>query len=292
MLQMMTRMDLVEELVKRGYDAKPWDKVKNGVMISGILMVGKNRLSSFVVTNSFLDEGNRRGKSISKVAAEFISFYERNRSYEDFEIGNLSDKEYVLSHISIALQKPSSQLLIKRPCSYFGGTEQYLYFAVQYGTDVQMYTEVTREMLKNAGIEEEEAWERAKKNLHDNVEIKSMVEVMKEKIGADKDFWRKMTGTDEVIELDESFLPMYFMSNKTAVHGASSVLDTEVLTDFAKKHNTKSLLILPSSIHEVIIIPDGKEEEMEFMKAMVRDVNIKEVSPEERLSDTPFIWYL
>ena len=292
MLQMMTRMDLIEELRKRGYEVMPWEKMKNGVAISGMLVIGGNHMSSFFKVSDFLDEGNRNGKTISAVAADFISFYEKNRPREDFDMNNMFDKEYVLSHINIALQKPTNQLLIKRPCTYFGGTEQYLYFSVNQGKGNQLYTEVTREMLENVGISEEEAWERAKKNLHDDIQIKGMAEIAMEMMKEEKEKGKFTVETDAEFWSEVNNIPMYFMSNKKVLHGASSVLDTEVLTDFAKKHDAERLLMIPSSVHEVIIILNGAEEDLEFLKAAVKDVNKKEVSPEEQLSDVPFIWYL
>lgn len=45
------------------------------------------------------------------------------------------------------------------------------------------------------------------------------------------------------------------------------------------------LLILPSSIHEVLVIPDTGWQDYEALNAMVRAVNREVVSREEQLSD-------
>ena len=46
--------------------------------------------------------------------------------------------------------------------------------------------------------------------------------------------------------------------------------------------------VLPSSVHEVLLIPDDGSMELSYLEQMVRDVNQQEVAPEERLSDNVF----
>ena len=95
------------------------------------------------------------------------------------------------------------------------------------------------------------------------------------------------TGKDEYgrSQFDAEDMPMYILTNKGNSHGASGVLDEEILTEFAKQH-------LPSSVHEVIILTDADEDELESMKHLVAAVNEQEVAPEDQLSDTPTIWKL
>lgn len=44
------------------------------------------------------------------------------------------------------------------------------------------------------------------------------------------------------------------------------------------------LLILPSSTHEVLLLPDDQARGYDFYKEMVREVNTTQVDPEEILS--------
>ena len=60
-----------------------------------------------------------------------------------------------------------------------------------------------------------------------------------------------------------------------------------LLRSFARKVG-KSFYIIPSSIHEVILIPDTLDMDIRYMKAMVKEVNGTEVAPEEILSDFVF----
>lgn len=59
------------------------------------------------------------------------------------------------------------------------------------------------------------------------------------------------------ISLDESAIPMYIMTNEQEVNGASVLLYDNVLESFALEKKT-DFYILPSSIHEVILVPSNK----------------------------------
>lgn len=54
----------------------------------------------------------------------------------------------------------------------------------------------------------------------------------------------------------------------------------------------KSLYILPSSVHEVILLPDNGEESPEELRRMIREVNREHVAPEEVLSDNLYYFDL
>lgn len=57
-----------------------------------------------------------------------------------------------------------------------------------------------------------------------------------------------------------------------------------VLKDFADRQNT-DLLILPSSIHEVLLTADSPDTDYELLSNMVLEINQSEVSVEDRLSN-------
>lgn len=78
--------------------------------------------------------------------------------------------------------------------------------------------------------------------------------------------------------------PLYVMSNTSGINGTSSMLAGGALKEFADSRKA-DLVILPSSVHEVLLIP--REEGLDFtgIFQMVRDVNETEVPVVDRLSD-------
>ena len=79
---------------------------------------------------------------------------------------------------------------------------------------------------------------------------------------------------------------MFVAGNHHKNYGAAVILYEDFLEQFAKKINS-DFYILPSSIHEVILIPVGNdEEEVSHLKRMVFEVNHTELEEEEILSDS------
>ena len=65
---------------------------------------------------------------------------------------------------------------------------------------------------------------------------------------------------------------MYVLTNRRGIYGASFIADKQVLGSIAEKLGG-DFAILPSSVHELIIIPEIKKHMLPELKTMVEDVN-------------------
>ena len=80
---------------------------------------------------------------------------------------------------------------------------------------------------------------------------------------------------------------LYVLTNKSRINGAAGIMYEGVLKKLADKLES-DMYILPSSIHEVIILPKSTMFNKEELMAMVRDVNTEGVSKDEVLSYTVY----
>lgn len=105
-------------------------------------------------------------------------------------------------------------------------------------------------------------------------------------------------GIDNNINTDK--VSMYILSNKKGINGASCLLYDDVINSFANSINS-DLYILPSSIHEVILIPVASGTKLtagtkdndintESLSNMVEEVNRTQVAMEEVLSDRVYYY--
>ena len=76
---------------------------------------------------------------------------------------------------------------------------------------------------------------------------------------------------------------MYVLTNRAKLNGASAMLYSDKIRELAE-HLQSDLLILPSSVHEVLLLPDDHEQQYDFYREMVEEVNTTQVEPEEILS--------
>lgn len=88
---------------------------------------------------------------------------------------------------------------------------------------------------------------------------------------------------------DTAELPMYVLSNTDKTFGAALLLYTEVLHFTAKLLNS-NFFILPSSIHELLLIPDNGNVERGRLYQMVYEVNSNMVSQEDFLADNVYYY--
>ena len=82
---------------------------------------------------------------------------------------------------------------------------------------------------------------------------------------------------------------MYVVSNSSRTLGASAILYEGILKKIEEQAGEK-FYILPSSIHELIIIPADYGIDREHLELMVKEINETEVDREERLSNRVYYY--
>lgn len=77
---------------------------------------------------------------------------------------------------------------------------------------------------------------------------------------------------------------MYVLTNQKRAFGAVEILNGNTLQNISEKL-ADDFIVLPSSVHEIIIIPSNKAPEYSELEHMVCEVNMTQVDVEERLSN-------
>lgn len=96
----------------------------------------------------------------------------------------------------------------------------------------------------------------------------------------------------ELPESKDKAPEMLVLTNKGRINGAACLLYPHLLEKLAKEKNA-SFIILPSSIHELILVPvrEGMEKDKtEAYTQMVKEVNQTELAEEEILSDHAYFY--
>lgn len=76
---------------------------------------------------------------------------------------------------------------------------------------------------------------------------------------------------------------MFVLSNNSKLYGAAALLDEKIMSDISYKFG--EVYILPSSVHETLIVPKRDGMELSELETMVREVNSTQVAEHEQLSD-------
>ena len=96
---------------------------------------------------------------------------------------------------------------------------------------------------------------------------------------------REMIDREHQEELLAEEVPMKVLSNRQRTNGAACLIYPNVLEHLAEESKS-DLYILPSSIHEAILLADSGREDPGELKSMIVQVNRTQVAPEEVLTDS------
>lgn len=134
---------------------------------------------------------------------------------------------------------------------------------------------VTDALLKVWGISKAELHKNAAKNLKkDGYQIRDMMSICREMLGGETD-----------VDSVDMKADMYVMQNSKKAEGAAGMLLIDMIREFAENRGS-DLYILPSSIHETILIPFGKKICPEMLREMVKEVNKSQVEEKEQLGNS------
>ena len=111
-------------------------------------------------------------------------------------------------------------------------------------------------------------------------EIKSMTEVMREIMTEENS-----DGSDQDACMEEfsDSMPLYVLSNKNRIEGAGCMLYPDLMKNLSEKIRS-SFYIIPSSVHECLLLPTKEDVQGEEIRNMIKEINDTQVSIEERLS--------
>lgn len=251
---------VIKELENLGYKTEITSINKNGISKDGIV-INNNGINPIF----YLENYDGTAKEIAKVISEQ---YETNYK-SNIDVNDIMDLNNAKDNIIMC---------VRNACDDIAVTKQFcdlnIYFRVTINMDeyYNASTVVTKDLLDIWGITVDELFNIAVNNMKD----KYMFQTTMETIGVDANS----------INCDEG---MYVCTTKDKTYGASVMTDISILDKVAEILDD-DLYILPSSIHEVILIRKSFGVSYQELANMIKEINEVEVSPEERLSDHPYLY--
>ena len=203
------------------------------------------------------------------------------RTYETEKIKDLGKKltrGYVLSNISVLLRKRTEDEIAKRFYEEFPYLREMHNIKEQQKHGCTLSCLFDKEFLELMEIPEEEAWKLAMEHVHDDTRIENFGQLMS-----------RMFPNEVLKEAEE--IAMYIVTNHSCNRGASGILDRTRMEEFARAHNTKAIMAIPSSIHEMILLPHPEYFNIDIVTRTIQTVNAETVSPKDQLGDHPYILF-
>ncbi len=98
------------------------------------------------------------------------------------------------------------------------------------------------------------------------------------------------SGTEEEKVPEDSMDFTYVLTNKEGIFAAGLITSETIMNGICEKLESNDLIVIPSSVHECLIMPDVKGINITDITKMVVEVNVTQVELEEVLSDHAYIY--
>lgn len=259
----------------------------NGVNLDGIsIMEHNSNITPTIYLHQFYEEMNENDLSIENIAKQIISLHDKHNKIKHLSMDFFTDITKIHSHIFFKVINYSLNKDLLQDVPYIPYLDLALvFYATIDSIDESLGTILIRNShLTNWGIKQNELYAMAMENT-----IKKMPE---EYLLMD-DFIENFISKKDLPFVKEMPDPkgpsltgrrMYIISNNSRLFGASIMCYPGMLESFCERLDS-SYYLIPSSIHEIIIVPANDKEEIETYNAMVKEVNENSLDTEDILSD-------
>lgn len=253
----------------------------NNVYLDGIVIqMPDSNISPTIYLDGFY-EMYMQGTELEEVAAMVLACYYRGRPSKTLNIDFFKDFEKVKDRVVFRLinAQKNRDFLEDVPHILVQDLAICFYYAFSDEQLGEGSITISNRHMEWWGTNHQELFKLAKENTPRlfPVEYKSLKSVIDEFYG------------DIPQTVNEEICRLYVLTNITKSFGAACILYEDELERIADMVEA-DYYILPSSVHEVIILPDGKGEDPESLHRMIKEVNENHLTREEVLSDYPYYY--
>jgi len=279
------------------YDVMLKEIVKNNhVMLNGLVIVNKSRNVSPTIYIDIFWDAYRTGIGYDRIIDRIEQIYRRDMPQDSVDMDFFTDFESVRDRIcyEIINAKENEELLEDIPYVPFLDLAICFYYAYSNAELGEGMILIHNSHVEMWGIAAERLMDIAKENTPRIFpwECVSMENIMSEFDdeafqlgGADENPGESENNFKEEMDTFLENTPMHVLSNIKKMHGSVCLLYPGVIEELAEKYGG-SLYILPSSIHEVILLADRGKDRVDDLKEMIHVINETQVEPEDILSDS------
>jgi len=258
----------------------------NGIVLYGITIKkpGCNCVPTVYLEKFY--EDYLKDHSWEDILHEFLEIYEEHQLEKIPNLDFFTDYKQIKERLSVMLihYGKNKNRLEMVPYKRFLDLAQVVYCKIpEMGNEnTNAIVLITNEHFKTWNVSKEKLFRDAMRNAQSMMpcHIRSMSRILQEQMPfSGDDYEMELTG-----EIRKQSDAMLVVSNQQSFYGAVCILYDDVLQHIADENKT-DYYILPSSVHETILVPVWIGDDINGMKSMVKEINRTQVEVEEVLSD-------
>ena len=279
--------DIKQKLYERGIDdvevnfhnvEKTNQSYESMTVVQGVSNIGVN----FNIESAFeaYEHTGDYGGVLAESTLVIMNGLENMPVIDASELVNYETMKEKLS-IEVISAEANAELLTKVPHENMEDMAVVYRFVLESNEDGRASILVTNDMIDRMGVTHEQLRTDALENAPEirPAVIQGMNEVMREMMGPE---------VFEMMGIPEQTEEMMYVASVPDKNAGAGVLAYQDFMDQAAERLGGDFYILPSSINEILLVPDNGEQMADDLRDMVVQVNATEVSPEEKLSDNVY----
>ena len=240
----------------------------------------------------YYEDVNSGNKTMDQALTMMAAVYDdANKNGLDMDtkelVNNLTDYDQTKDKIipRVVNRESNEERLKTIPHTDMGDLTVTYHVDLGNASDGQMSVQVSNEMMNKYDVSVEDLHEQACANMKEisPATFKTMAETLAEIMIPGFEEMSAEEREEAIGNFDMPDPGMYVLSNDSKSFGAAAVLDPEVMDKI--RNDVGDFYILPSSVHEVLIVPKREDMHLSDLEAMVQEVNATQVAPNEVLSD-------
>lgn len=232
------------------------------------------------------ESGELKMSEVMMKAAEMVEMKPQN-----LDVGKLMDYEAAKENLFIRVSglENNRELVENAPHTIVEDMVITYHVAASIEGDSIASTMVNNQLMNTYGVTKEQLHADAIANSEKlfPAHVESMADTMKRIISEDmRDSGMSEEEIDTMLEQMgiEISNPMTVVTNDQAINGAAVLFYPGQMDKLTEKMEG-DFFVLPSSLHECIVIPDTGDFSHQDLKAMVTEINATQVAPQDQLTD-------
>lgn len=258
------------------------DMVKNNdTHLDGLVILSQHcNLSPTIYLNYYYRQ-YEKGKTLDEICREILDIYRQHCPSHSIDVSFFTDYNQIKSRIVFKLinYEKNRKLLSQIPHYRFLDLAIVFNCLLDINGTGSATILIYEHHLPLWGVTRDDLYALAADNTPKllRYDLRNMTDVL-----------RELFSGDGVCREDASSIgllcPMYVLSSQNKLNGSVCILYQNLLRDFSYRLDS-DLYIIPSSIHEVLIIPADSASSCQELSDMVKEINSTQLSDEEILSD-------
>lgn len=245
-----------------------------------IIYTDGSDIAPTIYLNSYYDRAYMEGESISSIADDLVRQYRNSLPEKPLDVSFFSDFDKVKDMIIFRVinNKRNSSLLEDVPHI------DYLDLSITFSCLISLQSSHDATILIHNN--HMDSWQTTPAKLYE-LALNNTPRLLGWKLTDMKDIIKGLAvPSDDIIPDSEDLaFPIHVLSNRANINGASCILYSGLLKKISEDLDSDCLYIIPSSVHEVLILQGASDVNSCDLDNIICQVNSTTLSEEEILSD-------